>query len=251
MPESDAKAATLQPRGEILIETAAPPKPSSDNFHPIASLWHTGLVLAVIGLSAFRGWARAGQMRASIHPDRITIYQRTILFELLVLGLVLAGVWLSGSPLRAILGDRWRSAGQFLRDLGIGLVFLVVTIVVSSVVGSHGGGEDSATQFLLPQGRIELVLWVALSITAGICEEAVYRGYLQKQFMALTRNVPAGIILSALVFGGAHSYQGLAHASVIGSLGALTGVLAYWCRSVRPGMIAHTLQDVLGGFIRH
>jgi membrane protease YdiL (CAAX protease family) len=96
-----------------------------------------------------------------------------------------------------------------------------------------------------------MALWVVLSVTAGICEEAVYRGYLQKQFMALTKSVPAGIFFPALAFGAAHSYQGWARASLIGVMGAMSGILAYWCGSVRPGMIAHTLQDVLGGFVRH
>lgn len=91
----------------------------------------------------------------------------------------------------------------------------------------------------------------SFSLTAGICEEAVYRGYLQKQFTALTKSLPAGIILSALAFGAAHSYQGFARASLIAFMGAMGGILAHWCRSVRPGMIAHALQDVLGGLIKH
>jgi len=205
----------------------------------------------MIGALAFRGWVRADQMRASVNLDRIGIYERTIMFEWLVLGLVLLGVWLHGSPMLAVLGDRWRSAGQFLWDIGIGLLFLIVSILLMSIVSSHGGANDNSTQFLLPLGRVEKELWVVLSITAGICEEAVYRGYLQRQFMALTKSVPLGIVLSALVFGAAHSYQGLAQASLIGTLGAMGGALAYWRRSVRPGMIAHALQDVLGGFIRH
>jgi hypothetical protein len=209
------------------------------------------VVFAVIAVLAFRGWARADQMRAMVNPDRITIYERTILFEWLVLGLVLAGVWLSGSSVLTVLGERWRSIRQFLRDAGIGLLFLIVSIMVTSIVGSHGGARDKSTQFLLPQGSVEMALWVVLSITAGICEEAVYRGYLQKQFMALTKSVPAGIVLSALAFGAAHSYQGVAKASMIGVMGAMGGILAYWRRSVRPGMIAHALQDVLGGFVRH
>ena len=77
-------------------------------------------------------------------PHRITIYQRTMLFEWLTLALVLAGVWLKDPSLYTVLGDRWRSAGQFFRDFGIGLGFLTVTIVVSSVAGPHGGGDDSA-----------------------------------------------------------------------------------------------------------
>jgi uncharacterized protein len=217
----------------------------------VAAPWHTVFVLALIATLAYWGKLRADQMRAMLNPDRVKIYERTILSEWLVLGLVLVGVWLNGSSLFAVLGDRWRSGRQFLRDVGIGLLFLIASIMVTSIVGSHGSMDDKATHFLLPQGKVEIALWVVLSITAGICEEAVYRGYLQKQFMALTKSVPAGIFFPALAFGVAHSYQGWARASLIGVMGAMSGILAYWCRSVRPGMIAHTLQVVLGGFVRH
>ena len=46
--------------------------------------------------------------------------------------------------------------------------------------------------------------------------------------MALTKSVPGGIVLSALAFGAAHSYQGVAKASLIGVMGAMGGILAYW-----------------------
>lgn len=174
-----------------------------------------------------------------------------MVFEWLLLGFVLLGVWLSKVSLLEVMGERWRSVPDFLRDAGVGIVFLIVTIVVTSVAGPHGAADDAMTRFLLPQGRIEMLFWLALSVTAGICEEAVYRGYLQKQFIALTRNIPAGIALSAFLFGAAHSYQGFAKASLIGAMGAAGGILAYWRRSVRPGMIAHALQDVLGGFVKH
>jgi membrane protease YdiL (CAAX protease family) len=235
----------------IRMETDARAETPSDAFHPVASPWHTAVVLAVIVVLVFRGWFQAEHMRTMANPNHIRLYNRTILFEWLTLALVLVGVWLHGSSLLTVMGDRWRSMSQFLRHVGIALLFLVATIALTSMAGSHGDAGDRATQFLLPQGRIEIALWVVLSITAGICEEAVYRGYLQKQFIALTRSVPAGIILSALAFGLAHSYQGFARASMIGVMGAMGGVLAYLCRSVRPGMIAHALQDVLGAFIRH
>jgi len=164
---------------------------------------------------------------------------------------VLVGVRLHGSSLLTVMGERWHSVGRFLRHVGIALLFLVATIMFTSLTGSHGDAGDRATQFLLPQGRTEIAIWVLLSITAGICEEAIYRGYLQKQFMALTRSVPTGIVLSALAFGLAHSYQGFRRMLMISITGAMAGILAHWCRSVRPGMIAHALQDVLGGFLRH
>ena len=206
-------------------------------------------MLVVVGAGAIRGWRRADHLRDLANLNRIHLYESTMVFEWVLLGFVLLGVWLKRASLLEVLGERWRSIRQFLTDAGIGLLFLLVTIIVTSIVGGHGGKDDATTRFLLPQGRTEMLFWLALSVTAGICEEAVYRGYLQKQFMALTKSVPAGIILSGLLFGAAHSYQGFAKASVIGVMGAAGGILAYWRRTVRPGMIAHALQDVLGGFV--
>jgi membrane protease YdiL (CAAX protease family) len=239
------------PGKERFIEAEIALEPLPDGFRPVAAPWHTVFVLCLIATLAYWGKLRSDQARLVLNPDRVSMYERTILFEWLMLGLVLVGVWLNGSSLFAVLGDRWRSGRQFLREVGIGLLFLIASIMVSSMAGPHGGAGDKVTQFLLPQGKIEIALWVVLSLTAGICEEAVYRGYLQKQFMALTKSVPAGIFFPAVAFGVAHSYQGLARASMIAVMGAMSGILAYWCRSVRPGMIAHALEDVLGGLVRH
>lgn len=167
-------------------------------------------------------------------------------FQWMMFALVLAGVWWHGSSLLTVLGERWRSLAHFLRDVGIAVLFLMVTIATTSAFG-HGGGHATAANSILPQGRTEMWLWVALSLTAGICEEAIYRGYLQRQFIAVTRNVPAGIVLSAAAFGSAHLYQGVPQALQIALLGVMGGILAYWRKSVRPGMIAHALQDILGG----
>jgi hypothetical protein len=82
------------------------------------------------------------------------------------------------------------------------------------------------------------------AITAGVCEKAIYRGYLQRQITALTRSVPPGIFLSA-AFGAAHAYQGLQRASVIATSALLFGLIAQWRRTVHPGMIAHGLQDAV------
>jgi len=235
--------------GEISTEA----RPGTEESRPIAALWHTVLVLLIQGLLAYRGILGAQHMREGMSPDRVRLYERTMFSEWTVLALVLGGVWLHGSSLRAVLGPRWSSVQQVLRDSGLGILFLVITITFSSVIGSdHGGhGVSESAQFLLPRGTFEMGLWVLVSLTAGICEEAIYRGYLQRQFMALTSSVPAGILLSAAMFGAAHSYQGWRQALQIGVLGAMGGILAHWCKSVRPGMIAHTLQDLLGGMMRH
>ncbi len=87
----------------------------------------------------------------------------------------------------------------------------------------------------------------SLSITAGVCEETIFRGYLQQQFIAWTKSVPAGVIFSAIIFGLGHIYQGLRQAGVIAIFGILFGILAAWRRDVKLGMLAHGWQDSLAG----
>lgn len=189
--------------------------------------------------------AWAGASRASHPADRDYIYLRSMLSEWLLLGFVLGGVRLYGGSVAAVLGRRWRSPGDVARDLAIGLAFWMVDLVVTSTLGSLGphGGDNSAILFLLPHGPAETALWMLLSLTAGICEEAVYRGYLQRQCLALTNQVVPAIMLPALAFGLVHLYQGWERAAVIACGGILSGLLAHWRRSVRPGMIAHAFQD--------
>lgn len=190
---------------------------------------------------------QAAQDRAGTGPGRAALYGRILFFELLFLGIVVVGVRLRGIPLQAIFGKRWQSAREVFRDLGLGICLLLLSTVLASLLGGHQSGAASNDKIahLIPQTSLELVLWMVVSLAAGICEEAVYRGYLQRQFSALCRSVPLGIVLSAAAFGAAHLYQGIARASVIAASGLLFGWFANWRKSVRPGMVAHTLQDAV------
>ena len=219
---------------------------------PVASPIHFLLVLLLEGAIAYRGILHTPQSRSVANIDHVGSYARTILQEWFVLAFVLVGVWWGGSSLLTVLGERWLSPCQFFRDLGIGAAFLIVSFFVVAVVGPLLGmnHDNRDIQFLLPHGRMETALWVLIAVSAGICEEAVFRGYLQLQFSALTKSAPLGILLSAVSFGLVHSYQGFSRAAVITIGGALSGVLAYWRKSVRPGMFAHTLQDLLALLVR-
>ena len=231
------------------METAATLSPAPGQYARIASPIHTFLVLAAQMGLALRTMARLGHMGAAASVDRVQLYERTLMSEWLMFTLVLLGVWWSGAPLAAVLGDRWRSVREVLRDAGIGVAFLFISVMFGAILGGHGAAPGRAVQSLFPHGGVEITLWILVSVTAGICEEALFRGYLQRQFMALTNSAWLGIILSAVVFGLSHGYQGLGRAIQIGVLGAMSGMLAYWRKSVRPGMFAHALQDIMGGLL--
>ena len=234
----------------------APTVDSRAGLDRIAHPLHTIVLLVAVGTLAARTARHADEMRAVFDLSRVRIYELTMLTEWLGFAFVLFGVWLAGSDYAAVLGQRWRSVRDLARDIGLGVAFSIAsTIVLSMLQGHHGAGTDRAVHFLLPHGGLEMTMWVVLSISAGICEETVYRGYLQRQFTALTKNVPAGILLSAVSCGLSHSYQGLSRAMMIGVEGAMLGAMAYWRKSVRPGMIAHAWKDawapVLMGAMRH
>ena len=111
---------------------------------------------------------------------------------------------------------------------------------------------NQAIRNLFPQGRLEVALYLAVALTAGFCEEVIFRGYLQRQFAALTRGATGGIVLQGITFGAAHGYQGWKFMLMIAVFGTMFGLLAHWRGSLRPGMIAHFLQDGIGGLVgRH
>ena len=219
----------------------------------IASPIHTAILLAAIGVQSFRSAMRAGQLHGSVNLDHMRLYERTILVEWLMFALMIAGVWLAGSSPATVLGERWRSVRAFVLDIGIAVGFLggslVITSLVGVLLGTHGNNEMA--KLLQPHGAREGATWIVLSLSAGICEEAIFRGYLQRQLMALTKSAPAGILLSAAAFGAAHSYQGYRGVIQISLLGVMLGFLAYWRKTVRPGMISHALQDMLAIFAGH
>jgi membrane protease YdiL (CAAX protease family) len=52
-----------------------------------------------------------------------------------------------------------------------------------------------------------------------------------------------------VVFGASHGYEGFARMVLIAIYGFMFGLLAWWRKSLRPGMIAHAWHDGLSGAV--
>jgi len=185
---------------------------------------------------------------------RLPAYYTTMIWEWVIVLYIAWGVRRSGG-MRELVSGRWRTGKEFGTDVGIAVGYWVVTGIVLLAL-SFALGLTSPAQLeqakknispLLPTNGKELLVWIALSTTAGICEEIMFRGYLQKQFRALMKSEAAGVVLQAIVFGCAHGYQGGRRMVLIGIYGVMFGALAAWRKNLRPGMIAHTLQDSVSG----
>ncbi len=231
----------------------AVPTHSATDFRAVAPVWHTIVLLIVLmGFSAL-GLIFADRVVAHHPRTHVIQYVATIIFEWLLAAFVWFGVRRRGVKISQVVGGRWSSFVDVLRDIGIGIGFLIVAGIVLQLLGHLlKAAPTRALKSILPSGTAEMILWVVMSVSAGFCEELVFRGYFQRQFAALPRSAAGGILLQGIFFGAAHGYQGWRLMIVIAVFGIMFGLLAQWRRSTRPGMFAHALQDTLGGLLgRH
>ena len=218
---------------------------------PVAGVLHTLVLLVILLGGAGLMYSSAGQLRAADHPNRTALYLTTIAWEWMLTAYVLWGVRRRGTPLEAVTGAKWKNFLEFARDFGISVLFWLVALMVlgATAIASHFRGSKESVGFLAPRGWMQIALWVLVCVTAGFCEETIFRGYLQKQFIAWSGSATAGLIASAMVFGACHIYQGVKPAIVITVYGLMFGILAQWRKSLRPGMMTHALHDTVSGIV--
>jgi membrane protease YdiL (CAAX protease family) len=103
-------------------------------------------------------------------------------------------------------------------------------------------------EVMLPHTRDELSRFIWLSITAGICEELLYRGYLIWYLQHWFALIPAAA-LAALVFGVGHVYQGWRGILTTGFVGAFLAAVYLVTGSLYTGMVLHALMDAHSGHL--
>ena len=98
--------------------------------------------------------------------------------------------------------------------------------------------------------REELALFLKLSLTAGICEELLYRGYLIWYLERWIGPIPA-VVAAALIFGFGHLYQGRRGMLTTALVGVVFGVVYRVSGSLYLGMVLHTLADAHSGHLAY
>jgi uncharacterized protein len=239
----------------------------------IANLWHTAVFIVV--LLAFSYSGANGQHQAVGKHGKSYLYLFTIAWEWIMVGYIWLGTRKRGIGLGDLIGgnaalDRFLSRGlpewsemrastkrflALLIDAGTGVVFWLVSLgvlaIFAKLLGLTKPGATNDIQdkigFMAPGTGKELFLFLVLSATAGICEEIIFRGYLQRQFTAISRSAILGIVVQAIIFGAGHGYEGGKRMFLIAVLGAMFGILTYVRKSTKPAMVAHFCQDGVAG----
>ena len=151
--------------------------------------------------------------------------------QLLLLIFASLSLWLRGLTWRAV-GLRkprywWRVLLFAL--LSAVVICVVVNFLVGPFVERFAGKPPSNSRFESIHGSVlALMGWLFVAWTlAAFGEEMVFRGYLMNRISDLAGNSRAGwisaLLVSSLIFGVAHKYQGLAGAIGTTEIGLLLG----------------------------
>jgi membrane protease YdiL (CAAX protease family) len=128
--------------------------------------------------------------------------------------------------------------------LGIGLSIVLIRRSPGAIASMQNSLEASA--ILLPSTPTERKWYAATAITAGICEELLYRGflipYLHYNFQVQDWTVIA--ILSGIIYGLSRLYQGFKGFSQAALTGFAYTYVYLFSGSVLPAMVFHILVEL-------
>jgi uncharacterized protein len=194
---------------------------------------------------------------------RRSFYRRLLVLEwgLSVLALI---IWLAspGVPAAAV-GLRWPQHWPgVVGGVVLGAVALFVAVSTRALrsgalveaarpvrrpgEGRHAEPQVHATLALLPRTPGERRLFVVVGVTAGVCEEWLYRGFFLAVVAALGGGLPPAALvgIAAAAFGLAHAYQGVSGVLTTGVLGGVMALLYLQTGSLLVPLLLHAAIDL-------
>jgi len=192
------------------------------------------------------GWVRDGRPGA-----RMRAYSWIIGFQWIVTALVLTGWRSLGrdsiAPTAVFESDAWGWGGLIAAVVIAGALIIQLVMVRRSPGQLEQAREQAGTLAMIaPRTSGEARTWDILSVTAGVCEEILYRGVFMLVIAAQTGPWVA-LLMSSLVFGLGHVYQGPVGILRTGLVGLVLGLLVLLTGSLLPAMLVHAVLDITSG----
>jgi membrane protease YdiL (CAAX protease family) len=100
---------------------------------------------------------------------------------------------------------------------------------------------------ILPRTGVERLPYFALAVTAGLCEEFLYRGFAMAALQRVGLPVWQVVLVSAALFGMAHLYQGRAGLVSTTLVGVVFGSARIAYHSLIPVIAWHATLDAVAG----
>lgn len=195
--------------------------------------------------------------RKAIENDprqRVKAYRTTIL-NLWWPTILLLLLVFNGNIDKAAIGIQWQwnLANQIL--IVITVVLSIYSVFVVKKVKSDEQARQSVLKqvdqysYFLPTNKKELRLFTwGICITAGICEELLFRGYL---LHLLSAQMPMylAVVISSIIFGLPHIYQGFSGVIRTALFGLVFALIYLWTDSLLIPIVLHIIGDIYSGYL--
>jgi membrane protease YdiL (CAAX protease family) len=185
--------------------------------------------------------------------ERLRLYASTITFQWLLVAVILWRTRVRGVSVAA-LGLALPRPGLAIA-VSIGLVALVLAnqLVSLRFVGSRPeelrGKLAEVALRIFPQDHVERLTFFGVVSTVAICEELIYRGFVQTIFERALRTGVAGVVISAVMFSFAHLYQGKRGLIATLVVGVVFSIARFYTASLLPSIAAHFVVDLIAGYM--
>jgi len=214
--------------------------------------WVIFFVLAV--LIPWRGRARLRRLLAqpaTSAKEKLALYGVTIAFQWVLLALVAWRSFARGLTVAQLGLERGATAGLLLAALvGAALLCAFQWFNLRRVGGMSGPTPDLMRKLaarLLPRSGVEFAPYCALAVTAGICEEFLYRGFAMASLARVGVPAWAVVLITSILFGLAHAYQGRGGVVGTGILGLIFAISRLVFSSLLPVIVWHAVVDITAG----
>lgn len=220
---------------------------------------HALAVVITVGMPAYAlfVWHRRllRAVPANRHRVRMETYRNGILIPWAVTLLTLIHWGRSGRPWPD-LGVGLETGLGFWTGLALaGAVFAFASWQRLSLHEEPRAEEEVAHQIgnlepLLPRTPGEMRWFLGVSLTAGVCEELLFRGFLLWYLSELVAT-GAAVVLASLLFGMAHAYQGTRGILQTGGVGLVLAGVVLLTGSVWVSIAIHAFIDVNSGLLAY
>jgi membrane protease YdiL (CAAX protease family) len=220
--------------------------------------WDFAAILIFLGAAVpLLGRRRIRQLMrlpSTTKEDRLALYASTIAFQWIASGTILWRTIVHGIRPAQLGLEIPRPVLTF--SVAVGLTFL---ILLNQIVGlrrlatlpaASQGVVPKLAQKLFPQDNAERLAFFALVATVAVCEEFIYRGFVQRIFQNVSGGSPYfAVVGSAVFFALAHLYQGRRGLISTFTIGILFSATAVVTLSLIPSIIAHFVADFTAGML--
>ena len=148
------------------------------------------------------------------------------------------------------------SANNWLGALGVLVMagyFSLNLVSTNNARDTHSTLEAQLEHvaWLMPRSSKELTCFtLGVSLSAGICEELLFRGFLWFLMSPFLGLWPA-LLISSLLFGVAHAYQGWLHVVRTSIMGLVLGVILWLTETIWIAITVHALVNIYGGLLAY